>query len=108
MSPPAAATPADLPVYGEDTDILYTIDIIAEMAGVDPRTILHYQEQGFIRPVSPADQGSPAFDTECLRQLRRIEHLRHCCEVNDAGLKLILGLLQEVEYLRQERRQACR
>jgi hypothetical protein len=44
------------------------------------------------------------FDDESLRSLRRIEHLRATCAVNDAGLKLILDLLREVERLRRERR----
>lgn len=51
---------------------------------------------------------TPLFDVECLRQLRRIEHLRTSCEVNDTGLKLILDLLHETECLREERRQMLR
>jgi MerR family transcriptional regulator/heat shock protein HspR len=98
----------DLPVYGDEPDASYSIEVIAELAGVDTRTILHYQEKGFIRPVAP-ESGEPAlFDAECLRQLRRIEHLRATCGMNDAGLKLILDLLHEVECLRQERRQRTR
>jgi len=99
---------ADLPIYGEEPDAFYSIEVIAELAGVHPRTVLHYQEQGFIRPVS-RDAGEAAlFDAECLHQLRRIEHLRATCGMNDAGLKLILDLLHEVECLRQERRQMLR
>jgi DNA-binding transcriptional MerR regulator len=98
----------DLPVYDEETDTYYSIEVIANLAGVNPQTVLHYQEQGFIRPAT-RDAGEAAlFDVECLRQLRRIEHLRATCEMNDAGLKLILDLLHEIECLREERRQMLR
>jgi len=39
---------------------------------------------------------------EGIRTLRRIESLRTACGVNLAGLKLILDLMNEVEYLRAE------
>lgn len=101
--------PPELPVYGEESDVTYSIEMIAELAGVDSRTVLHYQESGFIRPVTtPDEEQAPLFDDECLRELRRIEHLRSTCAVNDAGLKLILDLLHEVEILRQDRRAARR
>lgn len=101
LSPPSR----DLPVYGEETNTCYSIEVIAELAGVDPQVVLHYQEQGFIHR---AAGDTALFDAECLRQLRRIEHLRATCEMNDAGLKLILDLLHEVECLREERRQMLR
>lgn len=98
----------DLPVYDAETDRYYSIEVIAELAGVDSQTVLHYQEQGFIRPAT-RDTGEDAlFDVECLRQLRRIEHLRTSCEMNDAGLKLLLDLMHETECLREERRQMLR
>ncbi|CAN5750678.1 hypothetical protein BH11VER1_BH11VER1_29280 [soil metagenome] len=103
---PSNAT--DLPVYGEEPDTYYSLEVFAELAGVDTTTILHYQEQGIIRPVLEATGDDAAFDAESLRQLRRIEHLRATCEMNEAGLKLLLSLLEEVEQLRQERRQLLR
>jgi len=98
----------DLPVYGEETDAGYSIEVIAELAGVNPQTVLHYQAQGFIRPAARAAGDAALFDAECLRQLRRIEHLRATCGMNDTGLKLFLDLLHEVECLREERRQSLR
>jgi DNA-binding transcriptional MerR regulator len=84
----------------QSSDTVYSLDVIAELAGTDPQTVLHYQEIGLLFPTSdPAE-----FDDEGLRRLRRIEHLRATCEVNSAGLKLILSLLDEVERLQQERR----
>ena len=95
----------DLPVYDGETDICYTLDVIAELAGVDTRTVLHYQEQGFLRPATGETGSDVKFDSESLRQLRRIDHLRSTCEMNDTGLRLVLGLLEEAERLREERRQ---
>ncbi len=95
---------ADLPVYDAETDTCYSIEVIAELAGVNPQTVLHYQEQGFIRPAARNAADAALFDVECLRQLRRIGHLRATCAMNDAGLKLILDLLHQIECLREERR----
>lgn len=98
----------DLPVYGEEPDTYYSLEVFAELAGVDAGTVLHYQERGLLRSVSREASAAAAFDAEALRQLRRIEHLRATCEMNEAGLKLILSLLEEVERLREERRQLLR
>lgn len=69
----------------------YTLEFLAEITGVSAQTIVEYQEHGLIRP---------EFDDESVRTLRRIEHLREICETNLAGLKLMTGLLDEVEQLR--------
>lgn len=108
MNSESAHPSGDLPVYDAETDTCYSIEVIAELAGVNTQTVLHYQEQGFIRPAIH-DAGEDAlFDAECLRQLRRIGHLRATCEMNDAGLKLMLDLMHEIECLREEQRQMLR
>ncbi len=101
---PSSVSP-DSPVYEAESDTCYSIEVIAQLAGVNPQTVLSYQEQGFISAAARDDGEAPLFDVECLRQLRRIEHLRATCEMNDTGLRLILDLLHETECLRQERRQ---
>lgn len=105
------ASPSADAAHGEGE--YFSLEVFASLAGVSTRTVLHYQEQGFIRPASPPAPAAAApekqrFDTESLRQLRRIEHLRETCGMNDSGLRLILSLLHEVEQLRQERRQIRR
>lgn len=95
-------------VYDADTDIHYSIEVIAELAGVNPQTVLQYQEQGFIRPAAREGRNTKLYDVEFLRQLRLIEHLRTTFEMNDTGLKLTLDLLHEIEFLREERRQLLR
>ena len=99
---------SDLPLYGKDNDDFYTLDVFAELAGVETRTVLLYQQKGFIQPVRRDRGNSWVFDTECLLKVRRIEHLRAACEMNDTGLDLLLSLLREVEQLRQERRKRLR
>jgi DNA-binding transcriptional MerR regulator len=108
MKPDSSPHSPDLPVYEDDIDARYTVEVIAELAGIDSTTLLRYQEKGFIRPVGSTARDSALFDAECLRQLRRIEHLRATCDMNDTGLKLVLDLMHELEILRQERRQAGR
>lgn len=73
----------------------YTLEVLAEMTGINGQTIMQYQEHGIIRP---------QFDDETVRALRRIEHLRESCALNLHGLKLLTQLLDEVEQLRDELR----
>lgn len=81
-----------------DPESTYTLEVFARISGVDEETILHYQRRGFIR--TRQDSGD-RFDDEALRTLRRIEHLRETCGVNETGLRLILSLLEELECLRR-------
>ena len=89
-----------------DLDGTYSLEVIAELAGVSTQTVIRYRESGFLRSQFQCD--GEEFDAGCLRRLRRIEHLRDTCEMNEAGLSLILNLLDEVEWLREERRRAMR
>lgn len=82
-----------------EDDAAYSLEIVARLSGVDAELVLHYREQGLIRPLPGHDD---RFDDEAVRTLRRIEHLRSTCGVNDDGLRLVLGLLEEVERLRGE------
>ena len=106
----SAPTPhaEDFPDSTEENGVGYSLEVIAELAGVNTQTVIQDQERGFLKPIGNDAREQTVFDTECLRQLRRIEHLRATCGVNDAGLALILNLLHEVECLRQERRQLLR
>ncbi|MBK8039806.1 MAG: MerR family transcriptional regulator [Verrucomicrobiaceae bacterium] len=73
----------------------YTLEVLAEITGIETTTLIQYQEHGIIRP---------AFDDETVRRLRRAEHLRESCEMNLDGLKLLTHLMEEVEQLREELR----
>lgn len=83
-----------------DDEAVYSLEIVARLSGVAAETILRYEEQGLVRPL-PAAGETRFFDDEALRKLRRIEHLRSDLGVNESGLKLILGLMDEVDRLRE-------
>jgi DNA-binding transcriptional MerR regulator len=87
------------PPAGPEPEGGYTIELCARITGLSRETVVHYREQGFIRPLSAAAD-TVRFGDEALRTLRRIEHLRETYGVNDSGLRLILALLEEVESLR--------
>lgn len=79
----------NLPIYEPDDAASYTLDVVARITGIQSETILHYQETGLIGP--------DPYNDDTVRTLRRIEHLRSSYEVNEAALKLILGLMERVE-----------
>ncbi len=91
-------------VYDPVCETVYSLEVVAELAGVSIQTVRHYHEIGVISPATEALE----FDTEALRQLRRVEHLRQAHELSDSGLLLVLDLLHEVEQLRLELRQRSR
>ena len=80
-------------------DQTYSLQVAARLTGLNEDTILLYQEQGFIRCANTGH-----YDDDALRTLRRIEHLREACGVNDQGVKLILRLMDEIETLRIQSR----
>ena len=92
----------DDPVFEGEMDATYTLDVIAELAGVNTQTVVHYHRQGFISTTTTTPEDDGLFDTECLRRIRRIEYLKNTCEVNERGIKLFLSLLDEIDHLRQQ------
>ncbi|HEX2750785.1 MAG TPA: chaperone modulator CbpM [Verrucomicrobiales bacterium] len=80
----------------------YSLEIVARLSGIDSTTILHYQEQGLLRPAPESTPEAPAFDDESLRTLRRLEHLRSTCDLNLSALRIFAGLLDEIDTLRAE------
>jgi DNA-binding transcriptional MerR regulator len=82
------------PVFEPDLEATYSIEFVVEQTGLSDATITLYKEEGLIAI-------SNTFNDETLHKLQRIEHLRQRYEVNVAGLKLMLDLLDEVEQLRR-------
>lgn len=101
MKPEPSQQNEEHTVYDPEGDAVYSLEVIAELAGVSTQTVLHYREIGVISPATAALE----FDAEGLRQLRRIEHLRHAHKLSDSGLRFVSNLLREVEQLRQQLRQ---
>jgi DNA-binding transcriptional MerR regulator len=93
-----------LQVFEPNARTVYTIEMVAQLAQVPRRLIVLYYKHGLVSPVRDPASGGWCFDEEAIRIVRRIEYLRSACNVNLAGIKLILGLVEEVERLRQELR----
>lgn len=96
-------TNSGLPIVDLDLDTVYSLEAFAEVAGIATQTILLYQEEGLLSPKHITDT-PVCFNDEALRTVRRIEHLRGAYEMNLAGIKLTLDLLNEVERLQQDLR----
>lgn len=88
----------DLPLYEPELDAAYQLEIVARITGISEQAILEYQEEGLI---SPRDE-SGNFTEETVLTLRRIEHLQGVYQTSLPELKLILGLLEQIELLQSE------
>ena len=82
--------------------VLYTIERVAQFAGMPRRSIVLCARHGLVAPaLDPAETGW-CFNVEALRTLRRIEMLRAMHRLDVAGVKLLLELMSEIERLREE------
>jgi len=81
---------------------LYSLEEVARTLDLSRHWIALCARHGLIHPVSDPVSGIWYFDAEAIRTLRRIEMLRSMHGLNVLSLKFVLGLLQEVETLRQE------
>lgn len=79
-----------------ETTVKYSLEVMADLAGVPETTARYFVELGLLSGPEPG-----VFDDESLRRLRRIEHLCTLCGVNETGAKILVGLLDEVEQLRE-------
>jgi DNA-binding transcriptional MerR regulator len=98
MNPPPANGAGDR--SAPETEVPYTLEVLATLAGVSSATVLHYHEEGLISPLPGSPREAPGFDDDAVRALRRIEYLQTTCEASLPALKLVLRLLEEVEVLR--------
>lgn len=108
MSSRPESDPADFPLVDSEAEGTYTLEVVARLTGISSQTVVRYCERGFVSRCPAGDSPGDAyvFDVEALRRLRRIEDLRRKCEVNEQGLHILVGLLDEVEQLRADLRRA--
>jgi DNA-binding transcriptional MerR regulator len=90
------------PAAARESGTFYTLEVVCEIAGVPRRTVLRYKEHGLIPAAAANGPGERRFDDEAVRAVRRIEHLRSHYEMNLRTLKFTLGLLGELERLRDD------
>jgi MerR family transcriptional regulator/heat shock protein HspR len=80
---------------------VYVISVAAELAGVHPQTLRIYERKGLVVPArSPG--GARRYSDEDLERVERIQELT-AQGVNLAGVRLVLGLLAEIDELRGRR-----
>lgn len=107
MKPIRESAATEAPSAVMEINATYTVSVVAELSGVATEQIHYFQEIGLVSPVAGTPE-NPAYDDESVRLLRRLEHLRSHYGIRDAGLRLFLNLLNEVEELRRELRQMQR
>ena len=100
MNTPLPSETTSLVVYEADAGTVYTLDETSDLTGVSRRAILLCSRAGLVSPVDEPEIGGWKFNQEAVRTLRRIEQLRAMCGANLSGIKIILGLMDEVEQLR--------
>ena len=81
---------------------LYTIDDVAQMVSLSRRLIALYSRHGLIRPAFNPEDGGWYFTAETIHTLRRLEVLRIGHRLDFSGVRLVLGLIEEIERLRVE------
>ncbi len=84
------------------TSARYSIEIAAYLGRVSRRSVALYCKHGLITPISNPEQSGWYFDEEAIRTIRQIEWMREDFGMNLAGLKVLLGLMREIEQLRAE------
>lgn len=87
--------------FAPDPDLEYSVDLAAHLAGMSRHDVLVCCKQGLIEPHVDAEHGSYFFDAEALATLQRVAYLRDVCQVNYAGIRIILDLARERDRLRR-------
>ena len=82
----------------------YSLDTAAQLADVHPDLLRHYCQAGLLGEDRASTDKEQIFDDDALYELRRVEHYRRHHHVNLHVLPLVIGLLREVESLRDELR----
>jgi DNA-binding transcriptional MerR regulator len=80
----------------------YTIEMVARITRIPADEIVVYYRSGFVTPIEARDENSLVFDERAVLQLRRIAFLLSEYQINREGLKMVAGLMDEVERLREE------
>ena len=80
---------------------VYPIDTIAHLAGVPRHTVMLCCRHHLIVPHQDPEYGGFHFDVGTIPTLQRVDYLHRQCEINFAGVRIILGLMEEVERMRE-------
>ena len=87
--------------FTPDPEAVYPIDTIAHLADVPRHTVLLCCRHRLIAPKIDPVYGGYCFDVGTIQILKRVDYLHRECGINFAGIRIILGLMEEVERLRE-------
>ena len=90
--------------FAPDPEAFYTIDTIAHLADVPRHTVLLCCRHRLIAPRVDPLYGGYYFEAGTIQILKRVDYLHRECGINFAGIRIILGLMEEVERLRERAR----
>lgn len=96
--------PTALQLFEPAGQVAYSIEAVAHLTQTPRFLIAVYCRHGLISPLAPPETEGWWFDEETIRTLRRIERLRADYGVNLHGLRMVAGLIEELEGLRAEAR----
>ena len=79
---------------------VYVISVAAQLSGMHPQTLRHYERIGLVSPGRSAGRGR-RYSMRDILALREIQRLSQEEGVNLAGVKLILDQLRELDQARR-------
>lgn len=82
---------------------LHPLEVVIRMTGCSRRKIIFYCRKGVIQPAR-TEEDDWHFNEETILRLRHIETLRQRHRMNWAAIHTIVGLIDEIETLRDELR----
>jgi DNA-binding transcriptional MerR regulator len=86
-----------------DPHCLHSLEVVIRMTGSSRRKIIFYCSKGVIQPVR-REENELQFNEDSILRLRQIETLRQQHRMNWAAIYTIVGLIDEIEALRDELR----
>ncbi len=96
---------AEIPVhslqpFAPDPELAYPIETIAHLANVPRHLVLLCCRHGLVAPEVDPEYGGYRFTGDAIRTLRRVDYLHADCGINFPGIRIILGLMDELDRLR--------
>src|SRR5215207_2532329 len=91
--------------FAPDPDAVYPIDTIAHLADVPRHMVLLCCRHRVITPQIDPEYGAYCFSSDVIPILKRVDYLYRECGINFTGVRIILGLMEEVETLRNRVRE---
>jgi MerR family transcriptional regulator/heat shock protein HspR len=79
----------------------YVISVAADMLGVHPQTLRHYERLGLVSP-ERTNGNIRLYSAQDIARLRRVQQLMDDLGVNLAGVEVILRLHDHIEQLQRD------